>query len=112
MTGFKTQSNSPTLSAKTFAETPKRRFRIVWSFDESGETDTEPFDGFNSGAEADADALASAGFGTDETRMLRRLQRRLLRPLIMSQILMRPFSLNIKWKQGGLTQRRQGASTG
>ena len=26
----------------------------------------EPFDGFNSDAEADADALASAGFGTDE----------------------------------------------
>ena len=26
----------------------------------------EPYDGFNSDAEADADALASAGFGTDE----------------------------------------------
>jgi len=26
----------------------------------------EPFDGFRSDAEADADALASAGFGTDE----------------------------------------------
>jgi len=26
----------------------------------------EPWDGFNSDAEADADALASAGFGTDE----------------------------------------------
>ena len=39
----------------------------VWSFDESGDTEpAEPFDGFNSDAEADADALASAGFGTDE----------------------------------------------
>jgi hypothetical protein len=28
--------------------------------------DAEPFDGFNSDAEADADALASAGYGTDE----------------------------------------------
>lgn len=26
----------------------------------------EPFDGFRTDAEADADALASAGFGTDE----------------------------------------------
>lgn len=40
---------------------------VVWSFDESGETEPdEPWDGFNSDAEADADALASAGFGTDE----------------------------------------------
>ncbi len=40
---------------------------VVWSFDESGETESdEPWDGFNSDAEADADALASAGFGTDE----------------------------------------------
>jgi hypothetical protein len=28
--------------------------------------DEEPWDGFNSDAEADADALASAGWGTDE----------------------------------------------
>ena len=39
----------------------------VWSFDENGETESdEPWDGFNSDAEADADALASAGWGTDE----------------------------------------------
>ena len=38
---------------------------LVWSFDESGCAD-EPWDGFNSDAEADADALASAGWGTDE----------------------------------------------
>ena len=36
----------------------------VWSFEDAG--DDEPWDGFNSDAEADADALASAGFGTDE----------------------------------------------
>ncbi len=36
----------------------------VWSFDDAG--NDEPWDGFNSDAEADADALASAGFGTDE----------------------------------------------
>ena len=30
------------------------------------DTSNEPFDGFNSDAEADADALASAGWGTDE----------------------------------------------
>jgi uncharacterized Zn finger protein (UPF0148 family) len=28
--------------------------------------DDEPWDGFNSDAEADADVLASAGYGTDE----------------------------------------------
>ena len=40
---------------------------IVWSFDDSGESESdEPWDGFNSDAEADADALASAGWGTDE----------------------------------------------
>lgn len=40
---------------------------VVWSFDESGAADEEePWDGFNSDAEADADALASAGWGTDE----------------------------------------------
>ena len=40
---------------------------LVWSFEESGEHDAgEPWDGFNSDAEADGDALASAGFGTDE----------------------------------------------
>ena len=40
---------------------------IVWSFDDSGESESdEPWDGFNSDAEADGDALASAGFGTDE----------------------------------------------
>ena len=43
----------------------------VWSFEESGEESgssdaDEPWDGFNSDAEADGDALASAGFGTDE----------------------------------------------
>ena len=39
----------------------------VWSFEESGSSDAdEPWDGFNSDAEADGDALASAGFGTDE----------------------------------------------
>ena len=36
----------------------------VWSFDD--EASGEPWDGFNSDAEADGDALASAGFGTDE----------------------------------------------
>ena len=36
----------------------------VWSCDDSGSD--EPWDGFNSDAEADGDALASAGFGTDE----------------------------------------------
>ena len=40
---------------------------LVWSFEESGSSDAdEPRDGFNSDAEADGDALASAGFGTDE----------------------------------------------
>jgi len=40
---------------------------IVWSFDESGAVEEEePWDGFNSDAEADGDALASAGWGTDE----------------------------------------------
>ena len=40
---------------------------LVWSVEESGSSDTdEPWDGFNSDAEADADALASAGWGTDE----------------------------------------------
>ena len=40
---------------------------LVWSFKESGSNDAdEPWDGFNSDAEADGDALASAGFGTDE----------------------------------------------
>ena len=39
----------------------------VWSFEDSGfGSEDEPWDGFNSDAEADADALASAGFGTDE----------------------------------------------
>ena len=36
---------------------------VVWSIDAA--TD-EPGDGFNSDAEADGDALASAGWGTDE----------------------------------------------
>ena len=36
---------------------------VVWSIDDA--TD-EPWDGFRSDAEADGDALASAGFGTDE----------------------------------------------
>ena len=40
---------------------------LVWSFEKSGSNDAdEPWDGFNSDAEADGDALASAGFGTDE----------------------------------------------
>jgi len=40
---------------------------LVWSFEESGSSDAdEPSDGFHSDAMADADALASAGFGTDE----------------------------------------------
>ena len=39
----------------------------VWSFEESGETEPdEPSDGFHSDAMADADVLASAGYGTDE----------------------------------------------
>ena len=37
---------------------------LVWSFEDAGSD--EPWDGFNSDAEADGDALASAGFGTDE----------------------------------------------
>ncbi len=36
----------------------------VWSFEDADSE--EPWDGFNSDAEADGDALASAGFGTDE----------------------------------------------
>ena len=40
---------------------------LVWSFEKSGGSDAdESWDGFNSDAEADADALASAGWGTDE----------------------------------------------
>ena len=40
---------------------------LVWSFENSGsDSEDEPWDGFNSDAEADGDALASAGFGTDE----------------------------------------------
>ena len=40
---------------------------VVWSFEECGSVESdEPWDGFNSDAEADADALASAGWGTDE----------------------------------------------
>ncbi len=40
---------------------------LAWSFEESGcASEDEPWDGFNSDAEADADALASAGWGTDE----------------------------------------------
>ena len=52
--------------------TPEGGSECVWSFDESGDIEPdEPFgdeawDGFNSDAEADADALASAGWGTDE----------------------------------------------
>ena len=43
------------------------KVELVWSFEESGSSDAEePWDGFNSDAEADGDALASAGFGTDE----------------------------------------------
>ena len=36
---------------------------VVWSIDDA---EDEPWDGFNSDAEADGDALASAGWGTDE----------------------------------------------
>ena len=36
---------------------------VVWSIDDAAD---EPWDGFNSDAEADGDALASAGWGTDE----------------------------------------------
>ena len=40
---------------------------FIWSFEKSGSAnEDEPWDGFNSDAEADADALASAGWGTDE----------------------------------------------
>ena len=35
-------------------------------FDEMPDDGDEPWDGFNSDAEADADVLASAGWGTDE----------------------------------------------
>ena len=35
---------------------------VVWSIDDANEDS----DGFNSDAEADGDALASAGYGTDE----------------------------------------------
>ncbi len=34
--------------------------------EENSDFDQEPWDGFNSDAEADSDALASAGWGTDE----------------------------------------------
>jgi len=36
---------------------------VVWSIDDAQD---EPWDGFRSDAEADGDALASAGHGTDE----------------------------------------------
>ena len=36
---------------------------VVWKFDDPAD---EPWDGFRSDAEADGDALASAGWGTDE----------------------------------------------
>jgi len=41
---------------------------LIWSFEESGSSDTDEFreDNFRNDAEADGDALASAGFGTDE----------------------------------------------
>ena len=46
---------------------PFENEELVWSFDKAGSTsEDEPWDGFNSDAEADADALASAGWGTDE----------------------------------------------
>ena len=37
---------------------------VVWSIDDADAN--EPWDGFRSDAEADGDALASAGHGTDE----------------------------------------------
>ena len=41
--------------------------QTVWSIDDVEIAwNEEPWDGFNSDAEADADALASAGYGTDE----------------------------------------------
>ena len=41
--------------------------QTVWSIDDVEIAwNEEPWDGFNSDAEADADALASAGWGTDE----------------------------------------------
>jgi hypothetical protein len=40
--------------------------RIVDFTCQRGDAEVEPFDGFRTDAEADADALASAGFGTDE----------------------------------------------
>jgi len=40
---------------------------LIWSFEKSGSSDADEYrDGFNSDAEADGDALASAGHGTDE----------------------------------------------
>ena len=51
---------------------------VVWSYEshlnsftpeidpDEWDKEDEPWDGFNSDAEADADALASAGYGTDE----------------------------------------------
>ena len=38
---------------------------LVWSFETNGESEDE-HDPFRSDAEADADVLASAGYGTDE----------------------------------------------
>ena len=38
----------------------------IFNFSVNRSTDDEPFDGFRTDAEADADALKSAGFGTDE----------------------------------------------
>jgi hypothetical protein len=50
--------NRPYWEGWTMAYEPEEVFE--------GMEDMEPFDGFMSDAEADADALASAGWGTDE----------------------------------------------
>ncbi len=47
---------------------PDGEIKVAHSWDDepSSEAADEPWDGFNSDAEADGDALASAGWGTDE----------------------------------------------
>jgi hypothetical protein len=40
--------------------------QLAYAAAERNPTNEEPFDGFRTDAEADADALASAGWGTDE----------------------------------------------
>jgi len=53
----------------TFASEPANEEGGEWGGDDASEFDgerDEPWDGFRSDAEADADTLASAGYGTDE----------------------------------------------